>query len=409
MSDSLPPKRPADERSLLEGLLDYLGVLLSYKWLITITTLLAMIVAVIFSVVSLMLPPDKSPLPNRYTATAVLIMQQQQTVGLESALASLGLTPPAELGRSTAGFDIGQLAVKVLQSREILDRLVQDLDIVQKYRIQSSARTTSREIVLSRSKFSYDRTTGSLTIGFESIDPTFSRDVVARMVALLEDWFSSRGGTSRLKQKNLLEEKLASISSDISKLEDQIKQFQERYGVLKVEDLAASQSKILDDLRSQLMVKEMDIQNYQRFVKIEDPSLAKLRSERDNLLEQIKKVEDGFTNPSGTLMPAQQELPALALRFENLNSALTIQKSIYEALSQQYELTKLYVESEPAFQILESPEIPDEKSGPSRGRICIIATLVAFLGSAALALLLNTLRKNRTGSGMLTKLTGRVQ
>jgi tyrosine-protein kinase Etk/Wzc len=409
MSDQLLPKRPAEERTIVEGLLHYLGVLLSYRWLIIIITLLAMIVAVIFSVVSLALPPEKSPLPNRYTATAVLIIQQEQTAGLESALASLGLTPPSELGRASTGFDIGQLAIKVLQSRELLDQLVQEFDIVDKYKIQSSVRTTSRQIILDRSSFNYDRTTGSLTISFQSIDPIFSRDVTARMVALLDEWFSSRGGTSRLKQKNLLEEKLAGMSADISKLEDQIKQFQEKYGVLKVEDLAASQTKILDDLRSQLIVKEMEIENYQRFVKIEDPSLVKLKSERDNLLEQMRKVESGFANPSGTVMPAQQDLPDLAQRFDNLNSALTIQKNIYEALSQQYELTKLYAESEPAFQVLESPEIPDEKSGPSRGTICVIATAVAFLGSAALALLLNTLKKQKGGPGMLTKLTGRVK
>jgi tyrosine-protein kinase Etk/Wzc len=409
MSDQSSPKGTTEERSLVEALLHYLGVLLSYKWLMIIITLLAMIAAVVFSVVSLSLPPEKSPLPNRYTSTAVLIMQQEQTTGLESALASLGLTPPSDLSRSATGFDMGQLAIKVLQSREILDQLVQEFNIVERYKIQSSVRTTSRQVILDRSTFDYDRATGSLTISFESIDPTFSRDVAVRMVALLDDWFSSRGGTSRLKQKNLLEEKLAGISADISKLEDQIKQFQEKYGVLKVEDLAASQTKILDDLRSQLIVKEMEIENYQRFVKIEDPSLVKLKSERDNLLEQMRKVESGFANPSGTVMPAQQDLPDLAQRFDNLNSALAIQKNIYEALSQQYELTKLYAESEPAFQVLESPEIPDEKSGPSRGRICVIATAVAFLGSAALALLLNVLRKQKAGPGMLTKLTGRVR
>jgi tyrosine-protein kinase Etk/Wzc len=409
MSDSLRAKQPTEERSLLETLLYYLGVVLAYRWLLTIVTGVTAIGAVAFSVVSLVLPPDRSPLPNRYTATAVLIVQREQSAGLESALASLGLTPPPELGRSTAGFDVGQLALKVLQSRQVLDQLVQEFNIVDRYHVDKSVKTRSRQLLLERSKFNYDKATGSLTIGFESIDPAFSRDMVARMVALLDDWFSSQGGTSRLKQKNLLEEKLAGISADISKLEDQIKQFQERYGVLKVEDLAVSQSKILDDLRSQLILKEMEIQNYTKFVKIEDPSLVKLRSERDNLLDQIKKVESGFTNPSGTIMPAQQELPDLSLRFENLNSALSIQKNIFEALSQQYELTKLYVESEPAFQVLESPEIPDEKSGPSRGKISIIATTVAFLGSVALALLLNTLRKSRTGPGMPTKLTGRVQ
>ena len=43
----------------------------------------------------------------------------------------------------------------------------------------------------------------------------------------------------------------------------------------------------------------------------------------------------------------------------------------------------------PIFQILERPEIPDLKAGPSRGKLCIIITFAAFFMSVFLAFALN--------------------
>ena len=55
-----------------------------------------------------------------------------------------------------------------------------------------------------------------------------------------------------------------------------------------------------------------------------------------------------------------------------------------------YELLKVKMQSEqPVFQILERPEIPDMKSKPSRGKLCIIITFAAFFISVFMAFALN--------------------
>jgi tyrosine-protein kinase Etk/Wzc len=399
--------KSADERTLLEGLIHYISVILSYKWLIIIITVIAAALSGAFSIVSLLLPPEKSPLPNMYTATAVILLQREEGVNLEATLALLGLVVPGTTGAASAGFDIGQLAIRVMNSREFLDALIEDFDFYSKYHLNRAQKTKARQMLLSPSRFAYDRTTRTLTISYTNIEPVFARDMVARMVELLNEWFQTRGGSSKQKQKAFLEQKLREVSADVSRLEDQVKEFQETYGVLRVEDLAASQSQILENLRAQYRLKEIEIQNYMNFVKIEDPNMVMMKSERDNLMEQIKKIEGGFTNPSGTISPSKQGLPDLTQKFDNLNSALRIQKHIFEALSQQYELAKLSVESEPVFQVLEAAEVPDMKSGPSRGKICIIATILAFVGSAILALSLNASKSRTKEPGTLRRLAGR--
>ena len=388
------------ERSLLEGAIYYFTILLKYKWLIILITGIAAVGVLAFSIVTLVLPPEKSPLPNKYAAQAILIVQELESGGINSVIAALGLALPEQAGTPSGGLDYGQLALMVLNSRILLDPLIEEFDIIDRSEITENIKTVSRAAILDRAGFDYTRSSGVLTISFESIDPIYSRDMVNRMVELLNNWFLTKGGTSKLKQKDLLEQKIAEVSTDIRKLENEIQEFQREYGILTVEELASSQSAVLADLRSQLVIKEMEIKNYSQFSKIEDPVLTRLKSERDNIQELIAQNERAF---------AGLDLPALSLEFARLRMALDIQTRIFESMSEQYEITKLTLESEPVFQILELAEAPDEKTSPSRSKISIVTVLIALFASVMLAFLLNTVKKITSDPSRLRRIRGRVE
>ena len=388
------------ERTLLEGVIYYISILFKYKWLIIGITGVTTILVVAFSIITLALPPEKSPLPNQYEARATLIVQESETTGLDSVVASLGLALPGGAEGGYGSLEYGQLAVMVLNSRIILDPLVKEFDIIERYGITENIRTVSRNAILNRAEFDYSRNTGVLTISYESIDPAYSSDMVNRMVELLNDWFLTRGGTTKQKQKELLENKLTEVSTEIADLENEIQDFQRRYGVLTVEELAATQSAVLSDLRAQLVLKEMEIKNYTQFSRIEDPELLRLQSERDNIQELVEQNEGRF----GGL-----DLPSLSLDFARMRMALDIQTRIFESLSEQYEITKLTLESEPVFQILELAEAPDEKTSPSRSKICMVATIVAFIAGVFLAFVLHSINQLRSDPSKLRRIKGRVE
>ena len=87
------------------SLIDLFAVLLKYKKLIIITVLAAMVFAVVFSVISLKLPPEKSYLPNEYTSTANMLINDATSSGggLSSMLSSSGLSGLAGLAGISAG------------------------------------------------------------------------------------------------------------------------------------------------------------------------------------------------------------------------------------------------------------------------------------------------------------------
>ena len=93
---------------------------------------------------------------------------------------------------------------------------------------------------------------------------------------------------------------------------------------------------------------------------------------------------------------------------QKLSLELQAQKQVYTQLRTQLELLKVQMQSEaPKFQILERPTVPDIKSGPSRGKLCIIVTFAAFFISVFLAFLINAIENIKKDDEAMSKLRGK--
>lgn len=375
------------ERTLIEGILFYLSYLLRHKTMIISITLLAAVGSVVFALISLRLSPERSPLPNYYRAYAVLIVGQGHGADVETMLASLGFDIP--LGRDDLNY--GELGIRVLQSRPFVDEIVEEHEIVTRHEIEDKVKSSSRRVVLNNSDFNYDPRTGTLIIGYEDIDPEFAMNVVQSMVGNLQDWFRNWDGTSTQQQLSAMKQKIEEVSQEISRLENEIQAFQSKYGVMSVDQLAQAQTAMITDLQTQLIQTEVAIKNYSGFSNIEDQELIQLRAQRESLQELIRQIESG-QGTGGRQMPSREELPALAISYSHMRMSHEIQMRIYQNLQEQYEVQKLATSGESVFSVLEPAEIPDEKSRPSRGELCMIITLIGFFTSIALALIIDLVR-----------------
>jgi len=374
-----------NERTLLEGLLFYTAILLKYKTLIIITTTLAAIGVVAFSIVSLKLPPEKSPLPNSYRAYAVIVFQEGAggAAGMSSMLSAFGV-------ESAGGsIDSSQLAMQVLGSRPFIDQIVEKFDIINKLELEELKKTKSRDFISISSENIYNRDSGTLLIAFTSTDPVFAADIVNYKISLLEEWFLKEGVTVQSKHLSMMEDKLEELSLEISGIEENIKAFQKEHGVLDIMEIATARSVMLNELRTGLNQVELEISDYSEYSTIEDPALTILKNQRNNIIIQIRRIERGYIESDGRKMPSQEELPQLSLDFAHMQAELALQTQLYQTLSERYEVTKLSAAEEGVFSILEYAEVPEEKESPSRGKLSMMVTFGAFAGSIALAFLLN--------------------
>ncbi|MBN1696525.1 MAG: hypothetical protein JW881_03325 [Spirochaetales bacterium] len=375
------------EKTIMEIILHYVAILLRYKIFIIIITILFAVGALTITIISIMLPSEISPLPNEFTADALLLFQKED-IGLDTLRQTMGL----ESAFPRSNFDYGNLAIRVMYSRSFLDELAEEYDVFEKYGIEDRIQLYARRSITGRLQAEYSRPTYELFLLYVDTDPIRAYEILNAIVLQLQDWFFNKLITARTNKKLLYEQKLIEIREEITRLERQILQIQKQYGVLSLDELATQQAEIIGSLQSQLVVKEMEIKNYSKIATMQDPHLSKLKSERENILDLIEQVEKGLPGYDSSLLP-KKDLPEIALDFSHLQQSLDIQNRIFENLSQQYEIAKLTLEAEPLFQVIEWPEVPKQKSGPNRTLIIIGATFGGFILAVVLAIIIDLIRK----------------
>ena len=317
------------------SLIDLFAVLWRRKRLIIGLTLAAAVGAVAVSVLSLVLPPEKSFMPHEYSPKALMLINNTQSSGggLSSLISSSGLGGLASL----AGVSVGGgqtysgLAQYLVSTNTFLDAVVDQFD----YKIEKSPRAASRKALRKILLAEYDEKSGVLSISFTDIDPVFAQEVVNFSVGYLENWFQEFGFDKSALQRANLEQNIENTFDDIRQLEEQS--------------------------------------------------------------HQLERTVSGGGR-SGAL-------PSIMLESQRLALELSAKQEIYKQLKVQLELTKVEIASEtPIFQIIESAEVPDQKSKPSRGMICIIVTFAGFFLAVFLAFLLNAVANIRQDPEAMAKL-----
>jgi uncharacterized protein involved in exopolysaccharide biosynthesis len=120
-----------------------------------------------------------------------------------------------------------------------------------------------------------------------------------------------------------------------------------------------------------------------------------------NLERQIRKKENSVSNGYNAAAVSSILLDTSMLKLE-----LEAQKQIYTQLKTQLEVLKVTLASEtPVFQILEHAEVPDQKSKPSRGKLCIIVTFAALFLSIFMAFALNAVENIKKDPEAMAKLS----
>jgi uncharacterized protein involved in exopolysaccharide biosynthesis len=318
------------------GLIDLAAILWHRKVMVIAITLIAMITVVAYVVISIKLPPGTSPLPNEYTPTALMLINNatSSSGGMSAMLSASGLGSLAGMAGVKTGSTFSDLAISLLGTNTILDSVVDEFDLVSRYKIKQFPRAGSRKALKGKLSASYEEKSGIFRISFTDTDPVFAQQVVNFCVQYLETWFNDLGlDKNKIEKENL----------------------------------------------------ERNIENTNR---------------------EIKKLEDDSQELGYSVAPGRSYdmVPTITLAANRIARELEAQWQVYNQLKVQYELLKVSMSSDtPVFQILEYAEVPDQKSGPSRGKLCIIVTFAAAFFSILLAFAVNKIENTRQDPAAMAK------
>ncbi|HZK20169.1 MAG TPA: lipopolysaccharide biosynthesis protein, partial [Treponemataceae bacterium] len=303
-------------------------------------TVLALVVVVFFSVLSLKMSPETSFWPNKYTSKVeLLINESPASYNIVSMLSSGGLDGMASIANAFFPLDdtnYSALAMHVLKSNTFFDTVYEKFNLKERYKNKTSPKGTSRKALKENIRVHLNDNTDVLAISFTDIDPVFAQAIVNYAVSYIQERFSNMELDKKQRQKENLDKNIAGIYNQIISLEEE--------------------------------------------------------SARNKKAETEAYTTNGFS---------------LVLAASRIERELSVQEVVYTELVKQKEFLIMNMSSEiPMFKVLEYAEVPSQKSGPARGKLCIIVTVAAFFLSVFLAFLLHGLTNIKKDPVAMAKLQG---
>jgi uncharacterized protein involved in exopolysaccharide biosynthesis len=341
-TDTVSPKENDDEISLI----DLFAVLWHRKKMIIAITLVAAVGVVLFAILSIVLPADISPLPNEYTPHALMLINNSSSSssGMSAMINASGLGGLASLaGVGGASSSFSGLAIYMMGTNSFLDKVVDEFDLLTRYKIVVEGKEPPKSPRADSRAILKKKLVGA------------SDEESGVFIISFTDTDPVFAQTVVNYCMNELEQSFSDMGLDKNKLEK-------------------------DNLELNIANTFQQIQSYER----ESQALA-------------YSVRDDGTGV----------IPAITTDLSRINMELGIQTQVYSQLRVQYELLKVSMASEtPVFQALERAEVPDLKSGPSRGMICVIVTFAAGFFSVFLAFVLNAIANIKKDPEAMAKLRG---
>lgn len=129
-----------------------------------------------------------------------------------------------------------------------------------------------------------------------------------------------------------------------------------------------------------------------------DSRLAQVQAELETAENELKDFR------SRNMNYAQSSDPEILAELTRLERTSTIKAEVYALLTQQYELARLEAADQmPIVQVLDSPAVPNKKSGPPRKVIVAAAMFLAFAGACVVSVGLRPAHRAFPESRMLSR------
>jgi tyrosine-protein kinase Etk/Wzc len=393
MSDA--KKTPDDTVSLL----DLIAVLARRKWLILITTAAVAVVTVLFLVVMMLIPSASkwNMLPELYRPVAkILVEDPTKGSSLSSLMSQSGLGALSGLVGGAGGkASSADLARALLASNSLRDALVSEFDLMKVLGLEKSKapRTAARKAVGGAMYSKFDEKSGILEVGYKDMDRERATRIVNRIVDLLDHEFKRLTVDKASAKRSYLEQSVASVQAEATRLSDRLIAFQARYGIVDFTTQASENTRAIAQLQSQVVSKQMELDLQKKYVPESDSRIVKLKAELAGLQKLMTGLREGDSEFS-TGPVSQKTIPALSAQYLGLKRDVEISQSTLALLKQQYELAKLEsMDTSATFQVVERADVPEVRFSPGRAKTAVIATVAGFFVSVLVAFIVEYFHK----------------
>ncbi len=400
----LPPYRPsmpaeldvpsADRRA---GQTERLRMLWNARRVIAVTTLSAFLLSCFFSIL----------IPASYTATTQLMPPDSESssgIAMVSALAKAGGGPGSLAGDVLGLKSTGSLFVGMLRSESSQLSLVERFDLKKVYGVKLTQ--DARAQLDERTVISEDRKSGIITISVTDVSPPRAAALANAYVDQLNTLVTDSSTSSAHRERVFLEDRLKVAKQELDQASSELAQFSSQNSTLDMQQMGKAMLDATGNVAAQLIAAESELQGLRQMYTDDNARVQSLSGRVAELRKQLARMQGGtaavrtdLNSPVAAAQPGQpgdmpyptlRSLPILGVKYADYFRRAKIQETVYELLTEQYELAKIQeVKETPSVKVLDRARVPERKSFPPRILIVVVGTFFAsstcLIGIASLS------------------------
>jgi uncharacterized protein involved in exopolysaccharide biosynthesis len=232
-----------------------------------------------------------------------------------------------------------------------------------------------------------DNRKGLVEITVELDASELAAKIANHYVDCLDSFLQQNTLTLAKRKRVFIEDQIERVQKELASAEDELRRFKEEQMVVAINEQATQLTKIIGELRGQLMAKEVQIQVLEKFgAGIENEAISQVKMEIEAIKKQVKELEygsalDSSSNERGANLSISK-LPEIEEEMLRLIRDRTRLETLYTLLAQEYERARLDEEREAISFVRLDKAIPPEKPVKPRKRvnIALAGIMGVFLG-----------------------------
>ncbi|PWT87463.1 MAG: lipopolysaccharide biosynthesis protein [Proteobacteria bacterium] len=327
-------------------------------------------------------------IPSRYKATAQLMPPEgQQGLGMAllSAVSSKGGSALSGLANDLLGSkNSGELFVGVLKSRTVADGLIDKFQLQRVYHDRKIE--DARDSLADHTDISEDRKSGIIRITVTDHVPQRATAMAQTYVNELNRLVAQVSTSAARRERIFLEGRLSEVKPELDAAAQKFSQFASKNTAIDIPAQSKAMVEAAALLQGQLIAAESELSGVRQIYTEGNVRVRALTARVKELREQLQKLGGDSTtmsNESGQLYPPIRKLPLLGVTYADLYRQTKIEETVYELLTQQYEMARVQEAKEiPTVKVLDAPVVPTKKSFPPRFILACCGTLLGVIGGA---------------------------
>jgi len=352
--------------------IEFLTIIVKHKWFLFLFIFIITTGATLFALLS----------PKWYKASSsVLPAEQTDFLSAMGGLSSLvkGFTPSKGLAALTGNTELDRY-IAILKSATLTEDIIKKFDLVKEYELEGEYHEKVVKEFTSNVEIEV-QDEGNLLVSVYDKNPQKAANMTNYMVERLNEINTQLSVTNAKANREFVEKRYMENKNDISDLEDQMKDFQEKYGVVAVPEQLESTVKVMSEIYGDLFKKEVAVNVIKKTYGDNSPLLNQLEAEVNELQKKINTINKGTSITDGVnLIIPFKKAPDLANKYLKIYRDLEIQYKILEFVQPMYEQAKVEeVRNTPSVLVLDRAGPPERKAKPKGSLYFLISFLISTL------------------------------